>query len=138
MRMREADVVVAVETYITELGFHQVREFPLLGKIADVFAFHSDADVCLAVECKERDWRGALRQAVAYQAGADLVFVAIPAVRVTDFMTQQMSMRGIGVMAVAEDGLLEVTVPAASPRGPIPVIRERAISRLSSIARGDV
>src|SRR5450759_3933279 len=62
-------------------------------EVAGVYAFRRGRDVCFAVECKETNWRGALRQAVAYQVAADLVFLAMPAPHVTDNVTREMRQR---------------------------------------------
>ncbi len=134
MRIREKQVVEAVIDFIATMGFEHVLEFPLLGKVADVYAFRRDLDVSLAVECKETNWRGALRQAVAYQVAADLVFLAMPAPHVTDNVTREMRQRGIGVISVADDGATVVLVPARSGTYLIPRVRARAIARFEAAA----
>ncbi|MGD0018252.1 MAG: hypothetical protein ABSD62_03280 [Candidatus Limnocylindrales bacterium] len=134
MRIREQEVVEAVVCFIDTMGFDHVREFPLLGKVADVYGFRRDLDVSLAVECKERDWRRAIRQAVAYQVAADLVFLAMPARHVTDNVTREMRCRGIGVISVGQDGATVVVVPARSGTYLIQAVREKAIARFEAAA----
>jgi hypothetical protein len=134
MRIREQQVTEAVIGFIQTMGFSHICEFPLLGKVADVYAFRRDLDVSLAVECKERDWRRAIRQAVAYQVAADLVFLAMPAPHVTENVTREMRARGIGVISVGHDGATIVLVPARSGTYLIPVIRDKAIARFENVA----
>jgi hypothetical protein len=135
MRIRESQVVDSVVAFVELLGFELVREFPLLGKVADIYAIRRDVDLSLAIECKERDWHRSLRQTMAYQVGADLVFLAMPASQITTNVRREMKQRGIGVISVDGDGTTSVVLPARAGDHVNSRVREMAIARFETATR---
>ncbi len=131
MRMREAQVVAAVTEWTSRQGMEYSHEFPVLGRVADVFALHSLSGDTLAVECKERDWRKGIRQARVYSVAADHVFIALPSPRVTPYALNAIGSEGFGVLAVTEDGGVVVAL-AAPPTCALPTLKQRTVSMFTS------
>ena len=130
MRMRESFVQAAVIAALEAAGSVVRAEYPMLGRIADIYCLRPDGKV-VAVECKERDWSRAVRQARTYQAAADLVYVALPAARVTDRAIEELSLVQIGLLAVTDEG--EVWTALESKVAPqlVLALRERNKTRLA-------
>src|SRR5438445_13380118 len=104
MRIREEAICAAVITRMHRRGYRTLREFPILGKVADVYAVHPRTGVTISIECKERDWvRGAL-QARVYQGASDYVYMAIPRMRASDRVRAALGEKGIGLIVVDSDG----------------------------------
>jgi hypothetical protein len=124
MRVREAEVRAAVLRMLSSGGFDTLIEFPILGRVADVFACGIE-DTTIAVECKERDWRRGIQQARTYTLATDRVFVGIPEGRLTAKLTQAAAMIGIGVIAVDNDGRAMVAIEPSAAIVPLPSLRSR-------------
>src|SRR5439155_3547107 len=99
-RIREEHVRTAVLQSLKRSGYELRCEFPLVGRVADIFGVHVSSGVTVAVECKERDWSKAIRQARAYQGAADLVYVALPRSRASEKAKQALACYGLGLLVV--------------------------------------
>ncbi len=139
MRIREADVRAAVVGSLVAQGFRTEIEFPLLGRIADVLALKDEA-ACVAVECKERDWRRGVKQARVYQVACEFVYLALPAGRTSDIGTAFLLEQSLGLLEVTSDGrVTEVVAPRQAPHF-LPELKERMVARLeeqSTIAEAE-
>jgi hypothetical protein len=56
------------------------------------------------VECKEKDWSRAIRQARVYQGAAELVYVALPTAHASELARQSIATHGLGLLVVDHDG----------------------------------
>lgn len=102
-------------------------EVPILGRRADLVGARNDALV--AVELKMRDWGEALRQATAYQLGADRVWVAMPLAGASSAHRQRwrFEAEGIGLLAVDDRGNVREPIPARPSPRLLPFLRERVL-----------
>jgi len=103
-RIRESAIVEAVVGWLTFLGYELYRELPILGRHIDLFAVHPIGRATIAVECKERDWRKAVWQAMVCQLIADNVYIALPPYTVTKQAYDVIREAGLGVLLVNQDG----------------------------------
>ncbi len=72
----EEDLRPHVADFLRERSCRVYHEVRMLNRWIDVVAIGPPGS--FAIELKVRDWRGALRQAVAYQLAADYSLVALP------------------------------------------------------------
>ncbi len=110
-------------------GYRVTREVPILIRRADLVGAR-DGDL-VAIELKLRDWREALRQALAYQLAADHVWVAMPLGTASNAYRQRwrFEAEGIGLLAVDDEGGVRTPIPAkVSPRL-LPFLREGVLQR---------
>jgi hypothetical protein len=128
--MREADVVAAVHQYVGGQGFDLLPEFPLLGRVADLFGVRGQR-CSIAIECKERDWRRGVNQARRYLAAVDEVYLAVPGRVVTEELTQTALKVGIGVLGVGVDNVVSVVVVADSRGMLLPSLQARAVMQFN-------
>ncbi len=114
---RETELVEPVATWLEASGFDVRVEVPILGRRADILG--SRADEVTAVELKMHDWRGALRQALAYQLAADRAWVAMPLAAASRAYRSRWKFESekVGLLAVDDQGGVRVPIPAGdSPR----------------------
>ena len=114
---REAELVEPVATWLEASGFDVHVEVPILGRRADILG--SRADAVTAVELKMYDWRGALRQALAYQLAADRAWVAMPLAAASRAYRNRWRFEAekVGLLAVDDRGGVRTPIPAGeSPR----------------------
>lgn len=103
-RVRESAIAEAVVAWLTTLGYDPYRELPMLGRHVDVFAVHPERQRTIAVECKERDWRKAVWQAMVCQLLADDVYIALPPYTATNQAYDVIRRAGLGVLLVNQYG----------------------------------
>jgi hypothetical protein len=114
---RETELLEPVSAWLEASGFDVRVEVPILHRIADILG--SRADQVTAVELKMHDWRGALRQAMAYQLAADRVWVAMPLVAASSAYRSRWRFEEerVGLLAIDDHGGVRVPIPAGdSPR----------------------
>ncbi len=128
----EAELVAPVTAWLREGGYRVTAEVPILGRRADLVGAREDALV--AVELKMRDWRGALRQAMAYQLAADRTWVAMPlsAASAAYRARWQFEAEGVGLLAVDDRGLVRNPLPAAPSPRLLPFVREGVLGAPSN------
>ncbi len=135
MAFLERDLAPPVATHFLDLGYDVAAEVEIAGRWADLVAAGSE-DV-VAVELKLRDWRGAVRQAMAYQLAADRAFVALPLWRAQEAFRSRHAFEreGIGLLAVDPGGgVRTVLAPGPSPRR-MPPLTDAVRARLHGSAR---
>ncbi len=72
----EEDLKAGLKSFFRSHGYRAYTEVRMINRWVDLVAVKENEIV--AVELKISDWKQALRQAVAYQLGADYSFVAMP------------------------------------------------------------
>ncbi len=124
----EAQLAEPVTEWLVEDGYRVDLEVPILGRRADLIAARDGALV--AVELKLRDWREALRQALAYQLAADRVFVAMPLEGASAAYRARWRFQaeGIGLLAVDDRGPVRTPLPAEPSPRLLPYLRERILA----------
>lgn len=114
---RETELVEPVAAWLEASGFDVRVEVPILGRRADILG--SRADGVTAVELKMHDWRGALRQALAYQLAADRAWVAMPLAAASRAYRNRWKFQAekVGLLAIDDSGYVRAPIPAGdSPR----------------------
>ncbi len=135
MPLRERDLAPPVAAHLRGLGYEVSAEVEIAGRWADLVA--AGPEEVVAVELKLRDWRGAVRQAIAYQLAADRSYVALPLWRAQDAYRSRHAFEkeGIGLMAVDPEGRVRTVLEAGpSPRRMPPLtdgVRARLLSPLA-------
>lgn len=128
-RMREDEVCTAVAAWLRAVGFDLQPEFPVLGKVADLYGVNPTTGATIAVECKERDWGRAILQARIYQVAAELVYVALPAASATEAARASLMTQGLGLLVVEEGGATHELI-APRPAGHFtPLLMDKARMR---------
>ncbi len=118
MRLREADVSLAVRRYLTTKGYLVVAEFPFLGRVVDIFGLRPTDDATVTIECKESDWRKASTQARVASMMSQSAYVAMPARKVTNAALLCFQASGVGLLIVNDDSsVVNVLEPSADPIG---------------------
>lgn len=113
--MRESDLCDPARTFLESRGYAVLDEVRIGGRRADLVGI---GDAVAAVELKLRDWGGALRQAMAYQLGADFAWVAMPldsAARALRFR-DRFEREGVGLLGVVHGECRELVPARPSPR----------------------
>ena len=115
MHARESDLAGSVRSFLESRGYSVIDEVAVGGRRADLVGI---GESIAAVELKLRDWRTALRQAMAYQLGAEYVWVAMPlasaavAFRYRDRFDQE----GVGLLGVIGAECRTIIEAVRSPR----------------------
>ncbi len=125
----EAQLAAPVTAWLRETGCHVEAEVPILGRRADLVGAR-DGEL-VAVELKLRDWREALRQAMAYQLAADRAWVAMPLAAASSAYRARwrFEAEGIGLLAVDEGGGVRAPIPATPSPRLLPFLREGVLKR---------
>ena len=125
MPLRERDLAGPVAGHFTSLGYRVFAEVGIAGRYADLLAYRPEEIV--AIELKLEDWKGALRQGMAYQLGADRAFVAMPLARVQDVWRRRdaFEREGIGLLAIDPLGRVRRVLPAEFQTRQFPPMRDR-------------
>lgn len=99
-QLKEIHLRESVEAFFSEHGFVTFTEVRMMNRWVDLVAV-GNGDV-VAIELKLENWRQAIRQAVAYQLGADLSVVAMPLGKAIDAYRNRYYFRkeGIGLLGV--------------------------------------
>ena len=109
----EAELAPHVAAHFRTAGYDVWLEVPFNGRIADVIAVQGEE--VIAVELKLRDFRGAHRQAIAYQVGCHRSYVGLPLpVALACLRRHGHALRESGA------GLLAVNMPAGDVRELLP------------------
>jgi hypothetical protein len=136
MPLLERDLAAPVARHFKALGYRVFAEVEIAGRLADLVALGPGRIV--AMELKLHAWRQAVRQAMAYQLGADWAYVALPLRRAQDAYRSRHALEGegIGMLAIdVEGGVRTVLAAQRSPRQ-LPSLREHLRDRVRRGARG--
>lgn len=123
MEEPEAGMRPAVSAWLAGRGLKVREEVWIAGRYADVVGY--DRETVVAVELKNTDWKGALLQAMAYQLGANLAYVAMPARRAERVAAHRegFERRLVGLMGVT-DGATEVLIEARESERLLPFVAD--------------
>jgi hypothetical protein len=121
----EADIVTTCSGYFTRRGYVVTPEVPIARKVADLYCVNLRTGHCVALEAKLRDWAAALSQALVYQLGADLVYIAMPHPAARKIPFRVLADHGIGLLAIHPDGSLTQMLAAR----PSPVSRRTLVQK---------
>ena len=134
----EAQLAAPVTAWLRGSGYRVGAEVPILGRRADLVGAGDDALV--AVELKLRDWRGALRQAIAYQLAADRAWVAMPLAAASSAYRARWRFEadGVGLLAVDDRGGVRAPIPAGPSPRLLPFLRERFLAAPAPPAESSV
>ncbi len=123
----ESDLHEPVATWLRGEGFDVRMEVPILGRRADLVG--SRGTTVAAIEMKMHRWGEALRQAIAYQIGADRVWVAMPLAAASRAYRQRWTFeaQGVGLLAVDDRGHVRGPIRAAPSPRLLPFVREKLL-----------
>jgi hypothetical protein len=98
--LKEIHLRDSVESFFAEHGYRTFAEVRMINRWVDLLAVGNGRVV--AVELKLERWREAIRQAVAYQLGADFSTVGMPLGRAIDAYRNRYYFRkeGVGLLGV--------------------------------------
>ncbi len=117
MPLRERDLAGPVASHFRDLRYAVFGEVDIAGRWADLVAISEEEVV--AVELKLSAWREAIRQAMAYQLGADRAYVALPLDRAQRAYRDRFEFEreGVGLLAVDDVARVRTVLnPTPSPR----------------------
>jgi len=117
-----------VAAWLEAAGYRVRPEVPIVGRWADLVGVGEDSLV--AVELKLRDWAEALRQATAYQVGADRAWVAMPLAAASRAYRQRwrFEAQGVGLLAVDDRGGVRMPISAGPSPRLLPFVREGVLT----------
>jgi len=123
----ETELLGPVATWLEASGYDVRLEVPILGRRADIVG--SRADEVTAVELKMHDWRGALRQALAYQLAADRAWVAMPLVAASRAYRNRwrFDAEKVGLLAIDDSGGVRIPIPAGDSPRLLPFLQTRIL-----------
>ncbi len=126
----ESDLREPVATWLRDEGFDVRMEVPILSRRADLVG--SRGTTVAAIEMKMHRWVEALRQATAYQLGADRVWVAMPLAAASRAYRQRWTFKaqGVGLLAVDDRGHVRGPILAAPSPRLLPFVREKLLETL--------
>src|SRR5437870_5740651 len=126
----ESDLREPVATWLRREGFDVRMEVPILGRRSDPVGSHGTT--VAAIEMKMHRWVEALHQAIAYQLGADLVWVAMPLADASRAYRQRWTFeaQGVGLLAVDDRGQVRGPIRAAASPRLLPFVREKLLETL--------
>lgn len=137
----EAQLLPPLAAWLEAAGYRVRAEVPILGRRADLVGSRGEA--VAAVELKLHDWSEALSQAMAYQVGADLAWVAMPLASASRAYRQRwrFEAQGVGLIAVDDVGAVRTPIPAGPSPRLLPFVREavlRSCARPTVFEIGDL
>ncbi len=102
-------------------------EVPILGRRADLLGLR--AGTVTAIEAKMNNWTQALRQAIAYQLGADQSWVAMPLVAASRGYRQRWRFEAerVGLLAIDDRGGVRTAIPAGPSPRLLPFLRDKIL-----------
>lgn len=115
MHARESDLTGPVKTFLEFRRYSVLDEVVVGGRRADLVGI---GETVAAVELKLRDWRAALRQATAYQLGAEYAWVAMPlaAAAIALRYRDRFEREGVGLLGVVGTECRTLIEARPSPR----------------------
>jgi len=126
----ESDLSEPVATWLCDEGFDGRMEVAILGRRADLVG--SRGATVAAVEMKMHRWGEALRQAIAYQLGADHAWVGMPLAGAAKAYRERWAFEaeGVGLLAVDDRGHVRGPILAAPSPRLLPFVREKLLETL--------
>jgi hypothetical protein len=99
-QLKEIHLIRSLEVFFGEHGFQTFTEVRMINRWVDIVAVGNGR--IIAVELKLENWRQAIRQALAYQLGADYSVVGMPLGKAIDAYRNRYYFRkeGLGLFGV--------------------------------------
>lgn len=121
----EREMSGPVAEWLSDAGFVVALEVSVAGRRADLVGWRGDR--VAAIETKLEAWPEALRQAIAYQVGADWTWVAMPLAAAARAYRHRwrFEAEGVGLLAVDDARRVRIAVPAAASPRLLPFARDR-------------
>lgn len=125
---QESELTQPLSAWLESDGYRVWPEVPIVARRADLVGTRGSEVV--ALELKLRDWREALRQATAYQVGADRSYVAMPLAAASQAYRHRFRFEseGVGLLAVDDRGSVRNPVPARPSPRLLPFVREGIVA----------
>ena len=123
----ESELAEPIAAWLEQAGFSVRLEVPILGRRADLLGLR--AGTVTAIEAKMHDWTQALRQAIAYQLGADQSWVAMPLAAASRAYRQRWHFEAerVGLLAIDDRGGVRSAIPAGPSPRLLPFLRDKIL-----------
>lgn len=116
--MLEASLVSRLRDDFRTKSWAAFEEVPFLHRRIDLVAVDPSTDALVAIEAKVKNWRVAVRQAVACLLCCDLVYIALPESRVRAVDIDYLMEFGIGLISVGGNIATVLDPPTSRMKDP--------------------
>src|SRR5437870_7296294 len=123
----ESELAEPIAAWLERAGFTVRMEVPILGRRADLLGLRPGS--LMAIEAKMNNWAQALRQAIAYQLGADRSWVAMPLAAASRAYRQRWHFEAerVGLLAIDDQGGVRSAIPAGPSPRLLPFLRDKIL-----------
>src|SRR5207302_6734069 len=123
----ESELAEPITAWLERAGFTVRLEVPILGRRADLLGLRPR--MLTAIEAKMNNWAQALRQAIAYQLGADQSWVAMPLAAASRAYRQRWYFEAerVGLLAIDDRGGVRSAIPAGPSPRLLPFLRDKIL-----------
>ena len=123
----ESELARPITAWLEEAGFRVRMEVPILGRRADLLGLRPGS--VMAIEAKMSRWAQALRQAMAYQLGADQSWVAMPLAAASRAYRQRwhFEAENVGLLAIDDRGRVRTAISAGPSPRLLPFLRDKIL-----------
>ena len=123
----ESELAEPITAWLERAGFTVRMEVPILGRRADLLGLRPGS--LTAIEAKMNNWAQALRQAIAYQLGADRSWVAMPLAAASRAYRQRWHFEAerVGLLAIDDQGGVRTAIPAGPSPRLLPFLRDKIL-----------
>jgi len=123
----ESELAEPIAAWLEDAGYSVRMEVPILGRRADLLGFRPGS--VTAIEAKMSNWVQALRQAIAYQLGADRSWVAMPLAAASRAYRQRWDFEAerVGLLAIDDRGGVRTAIPAGPSPRLLPFLRDKIL-----------
>ena len=123
----ESELAEPIAAWLEAAGFRVRMEVPILRRRADLLGLRRGT--VTAIETKMSNWTQALRQAMAYQLGADQSWVAMPLAAASRAFRQRWHFEAqkVGLLAIDDRGGVRTAIPAGPSPRLLPFLRDKIL-----------
>ena len=123
----ESELAEPIAAWLERAGFTVRMEVPILGRRADLLGLRPGS--LTAIEAKMNNWAQALRQAIAYQLGADQSWVAMPLAAASRAYRQRWHFEAerVGLLAIDDRGGVRTAIQAGPSPRLLPFLRDKIL-----------